>query len=126
MNSDNRSTQDILQANQASHQAGQASSALLDGNANTIDIKDKILRFYEKYMILMGSAGHFIFIFQTHKMIVNNSASGVSLEGFCIAFLSIISWLFYGALKKDRVLIAVNIFGLIAALVCITAIFFLS
>lgn len=84
--------------------------------------ENKILGFYEKYMTLMGVLGHFIFILQTYKIIINKNASDVSLEGFCISFLSIISWLLYGVLKKDRVLVAVNIFGAIASLICIITI----
>jgi len=88
----------------------------------TPDFKNKIIHFYEKYMILMGSAGHFIFLFQARKIIVEQSASNVSLEGFLIAFISIISWLLYGILKKDRVLVIVNVFGCISALICLTII----
>ena len=91
-----------------------------------MDIKDRILKFYEKYMVLMGIGGHFIFILQTYKIILNKSASDVSLEGFLMAFLSIISWLFYGALKKDKVLIIVNLFGLLASSICIIAIILLE
>lgn len=81
--------------------------------------RDKILKFYEKYMLAMGIAGHFIFIFQAYKVFVHKSAADVSLEGFLIAFVSIISWLLYGSLKKDKVLIRVNVFGVLAASLCI-------
>ena len=84
--------------------------------------RKKILKFYEKYMIFMGISGHFIFILQTYKIVSNKSSSDVSLEGFCIAFVSIISWLFYGTLKKDMVLIKVNLFGIVASLICIITI----
>lgn len=90
-----------------------------------MDIKNKILQFYEKYMILMGIAGHFIFVLQTRKIIINKSAADVSLEGFMVAFISIISWLFYGYLKKDKVLITVNLFGLVFSSVCIITIIYL-
>lgn len=89
---------------------------------SSTSMRNKILQFYEKYMIFMGIAGHFIFIFQTYKIITNKNAAGVSLEGFIVAFLSIISWLFYGSLKKDKVLIIVNIFGLLASSICLIAI----
>lgn len=84
--------------------------------------KHKVIKFYEKYMTLMGVLGHFIFILQTWKIISSKDASNVSLEGFCIAFVSIISWLFYGILKEDKVLVTVNIFGFISSLMCIVAI----
>lgn len=88
-------------------------------NSNTI------LKFYEKYMILMGIVGHFIFIFQIRTILLNQSSTDVSLEGFLIAFVSIASWLLYGILKKDTVLITVNIFGVLAAIACLIAIIFM-
>lgn len=91
-----------------------------------MNLKVKILHYYEKYMIGMGAAGHLIFVFQAHKIWVNKSAEGVSLEGFLIAFLSIVSWLLYGFLKKDKVLVCVNIFGFFVSMICLAAIIFLQ
>lgn len=82
----------------------------------------KYLPYYEKYMLLMGTAGHLIHVFQAHKILSNKSAADVSLPGFLIAFLSILSWFFYGILKKDKVLIYVNGFGLLASATCLIAI----
>ncbi len=73
-------------------------------------------------MTIIGMLGHSIFLLQTYKIISCRSASNVSLEGFFIAALSIISWLFYGILKEDKVLIIVNTFGLVSAFICIIAI----
>lgn len=85
-----------------------------------------LIRFYEKYMTLIGSFGHLIFVFQTYKILVNKSANDISLEGFLIAFISIMSWFFYGILKKDKILVRVNIFGLITSSVCIITIIYLK
>lgn len=85
-----------------------------------------LITFYEKYMTLIGSFGHLIFVFQTYKILVNKSANDISLEGFFIAFLSIASWFFYGILKEDKVLVRVNIFGLITSSVCIITIIYLK
>jgi MtN3 and saliva related transmembrane protein len=70
-------------------------------------------------MLFIGIAGHFIFVFQTYKVLSLKSATDVSMEGFFIAFLSVISWLVYGYLRQDFVLIKVNIFGLFASSICI-------
>lgn len=75
-------------------------------------------------MCAMGIIGHSLFLFQTYKIISTKSSKDISLTGFFIAFLSITSWLVYGLLIKDRVLIYVNIVGFIAALFCILAIIF--
>lgn len=85
-------------------------------------IKNKFLEFYEKYMILIGSFGHSIFVFQTYEILKQSSAENISFGGFFIAFISIISWLVYGILTKDKVLTIVNIFGVIASSICLIAI----
>lgn len=98
------------------------SKTLYRGIESLFISKNKVLKFYERYMTLMGVLGHFIFILQTYKIVSCKNASNVSLEGFCIAFLSIVSWLFYGILKQDKVLVTVNVFGFISSLICIVAI----
>ncbi len=75
--------------------------------------------FYEKYMTVVGSAGHFLFFFQAYKIISEGSAKGVSLTGFLISLFSLLSWLFYGILKENKVLIRVNAFGVFGALICV-------
>lgn len=79
-------------------------------------------RLYGHYMVLIGSVGHFLFVFQTIKMIQVGSSQDVSLGGFLISFVSLVSWLLYGLMKKDRALIIVNLFGSVAALICICTI----
>jgi len=85
-------------------------------------MKKKIILFYEKYMYFVGSIGHSIFIFQAIKILQLGSSQGVSLTGFLVAFFSIFSWLVYGYLKEDKVLLVVNTIGVIAALFCILVI----
>jgi MtN3 and saliva related transmembrane protein len=77
---------------------------------------------YEKYIICIGSIGHLLFVFQTIKIIRSGSSNEISLLGFCVSFASLLSWLFYGILKKDIALIIVNTFGSLAALACIITI----
>lgn len=84
--------------------------------------KNKFLNYYEKYMFVVGICGHFIFVLQFLKIISNKSASDVSLEGFLVAFFSLLSWFVYGVLKKDYVLIIVNLFGVLVAGMCLLAI----
>jgi uncharacterized protein with PQ loop repeat len=76
-------------------------------------------------MLVFGILGHFIFVLQTYKIISTGSAKDVSLPGFCIACLSMVSWLFYGILKEDYVLVAVNAFGVLASATCIVSILWL-
>lgn len=88
------------------------------------ELKEKILGFYGNYMVLIGCMGHLIFILQAYKVILNKNAENVSVEGIFIAFLSILSWLFYGIIKEDTILIKVNIFGFVSSLFCLSVIIF--
>jgi len=81
--------------------------------------RQRILDFYSKYMVLIGCAGHLMFIFQGLQILANRSAKDVSLPGFLIALFSLVSWLFYGLLKEDTALIIVNLFGALSAAFCI-------
>jgi uncharacterized protein with PQ loop repeat len=93
-----------------------------------MDINTKVtfMHFYEKFMVVMALAGQLIFVLQTHKIWVNQSARDVSLEGFFIAALSIACWLLYGILKNDKVLIQSNIIGLITSSICLVAIIYMK
>jgi MtN3 and saliva related transmembrane protein len=85
-------------------------------------LTEKMLHYYANYMSAMGIIVHTLFIFQTYTIVKNHSSKDVSLLGFSIALLSIASWLIYGILKKDKVLIRVNIFGLVVSTVCLVTI----
>ena len=87
-----------------------------------MDYKYKFKKLYEKYMYVVGFCGHGLFILQAIKMFSTRSALGVSLPGFIIACISLASWLFYGILKQDKVLVYVNVVGLLSALLCVFAI----
>ena len=84
-----------------------------------MDYNIKILRWYEHYMTLVGAGGHMLFIFQILKIVQTQSARDVSLVGFCIASFSIYSWLFYGYLIHDKVLMRVNLLGAILSTACL-------
>ncbi len=90
-----------------------------------MELNKSFLWFYQKYMYLIGLIGHSLFIFQIYKIWVNKSAEDVSLIGFVVACFSIASWLTYGILIKDKVLIWVNAFGFLVSLLCILMIIFI-
>ncbi|HTM06274.1 MAG TPA: SemiSWEET family transporter [Patescibacteria group bacterium] len=78
--------------------------------------------YYKKYMLFIGAIGHSVFVLQTYKIFLTKSSHDVSLEGFLIYTLSVASWLLYGYLVRDKILIRVNLFGFVAAIVCIASI----
>jgi len=79
-------------------------------------------KLYGYYMVLIGSVGHLLFVLQTIKILQTGCAKDLSLGGFLISFVSLVSWLVYGLMKKDKPLIIVNLFGSLAAFVCICVI----
>lgn len=78
--------------------------------------------YYKKYMFFIGLIGHSVFVLQTYKILVTKSSHDVSLEGFLIYGISVASWLLYGYMVHDKILTRVNLFGFVAAIICIATI----
>lgn len=88
--------------------------------------RQKVLKFYEKYMLLIGCIGHLMFVVQGASILINKNAQGVSFPGFFIAFTSLISWFLYGLLKSDNILVIVNLFGILASGFCLISMLAMS
>ena len=89
-------------------------------------MKEKILKYYQHYMYVVGFVGQFIFVFQAYKIWQMASSADVSLPGFLCAYLSTISWSIYGFLIGNGVVARANGFGAIAGTVCLFMIFLYS
>lgn len=87
-------------------------------------VSSKFIRHYGKYMSVMGIAGQGVYVFQAIKILYTGSSQDVSLTGFLFAFVAITSWLIYGVLMQDKVLILVNLVGFFSSLACVLAIIF--
>ena len=83
---------------------------------------DTFVKYYAKFMMVVGILGQFLFYVQAQKIYTTGSASGVSLEGFLISCFSLSCWLVYGLLVKDRVLFWVNVVGVVGAALVVVAI----
>lgn len=83
---------------------------------------DRFVKYYAKFMIIMGTIGQSVFYLQAYKIFIQKSAVNVSLEGFAISFFSLSGWLIYGLLIRDKVLVIVNIIGVAGAAAVILAI----
>ena len=79
--------------------------------------------FYEKYMLVMGLAGQCLFYLQGYTIFANHSAQDVSLWGFLFSLVSVSSWLIYGLIIKNKVLITANIVACIGALLVVLGIY---
>ena len=77
---------------------------------------NRFLIFYEKYMLAMGVLGQFLFYAQGIKIFSTRSATDVSIIGFLLGLIAVSSWLLYGILIKNRVLIIANAFAVVGAL----------
>jgi len=75
-----------------------------------------VKKIFEVYMFAIGIAGQLVFYLQLYKIIIAKSAQDVSLVGFSFGLLSVTSWLIYGIVIKNRVLIFANTFAVVGAL----------
>lgn len=82
-------------------------------------MKQKVLKYYQHYMYLMGFAGQFVFILQALKIWETKSSIDVSFSAFFVCLWATCSWFFYGILIENSVLIRVNLFGIIAGAICL-------
>ena len=85
-----------------------------------------VLKHYEKYMFLVGVLGQILFYAQGFKIFSTQSAEDVSLLGFSLGLLSVTSWLIYGIILKNRVLVISNMFAVLGALYVVAGIILYS
>lgn len=78
---------------------------------------------YKKYMFVIGILGQLLFYMQALKIFTDRSAEDVSLFGFLFGLISVSSWLLYGILIRDKVLVVANAFAVVGALLVICGIF---
>lgn len=70
----------------------------------------------------MGVLGQFLFYVQGFKVFTTKSAGDLSLTGFLLGLLSVTSWLVYGIMIKNKVLIVANAFAVVGALLVVVGI----
>lgn len=88
--------------------------------------KPKFLAYYEKYMLAVGVLGQLMFFIQGIKIFTSQSAKDVSIVGFTIGLVSVASWMVYGLLIKNRVVLFANVIAVIGALFVVTGILIYS
>ena len=84
--------------------------------------KTRLLTYYERYMLVVGVLGQLLFYIQGIKIFMTKSADDVSIVGFLLGLISVSSWLMYGVLIKNKVLVLANIFAVVGALFVIAGI----
>lgn len=88
----------------------------MKGESTQDSKKSKLLTYYEKYMLVVGILGQLLFYIQGMKIVLTRSASDISITAFSLGFISVSSWLIYGVLIKNRVLILANVVAVVGAL----------
>jgi len=81
------------------------------------------IKYYENYMSIIGPVGNFMFFLQAYKIFTTHNAVSISLPGFTLSFIGLISWLTYGFLIKNKALIVANVVGVIGATLVLTGTF---
>lgn len=79
-------------------------------------LKSKAISWYEKYMAVVGVLGQLVFYLQGFKIFSTHEAKDVSLAGFCCGFISVLSWLVYGIIIKNDILIMSNLVAVVGAI----------
>ena len=86
----------------------------------------KFIQWCEKLMTVIGTGGQVLFYLQAYKIYSTGNAESVSLPGFSFAAFSLLCWLMYGLLIKNGVLVFVNAFALLGAILTLLAIFMVA
>jgi MtN3 and saliva related transmembrane protein len=94
----------------------------MDNNSIESSSKSKFFLYYEKYMMACGVLGQLLFYSQGVKIFMTKSANDVSILGFLFALISVTSWLIYGVLLKNKVLVIANAFAVVGAMFVIAGI----
>ncbi|MCC2667381.1 MAG: hypothetical protein K0S63_1297, partial [Gammaproteobacteria bacterium] len=88
--------------------------------------RQRLVNLAEKFMIGIGISGQTLFYLQAYKIYSMGSANDVSAAGFSFALFSLVCWLLYGLLIKNKVLIIVNILAVLGASLTLLAILLVS
>ena len=75
----------------------------------------KFNNLYERYMSIIGPVGNLMFFLQAYKIFSIRSAEAISIFGFTLSLVSLISWLAYGFILKNKPLIIANLVGVTGA-----------
>lgn len=89
--------------------------------------EDKFARAYQLYMLAVVSVWGYSWIYvSASNILVKGEASGVSLPATTIYLAVSMSWLLYGALKKDPVILVGSTIAIFGSLFLMVAIFYVS
>ncbi len=88
----------------------------------TEETKNKLIVFFDKYMIFAGILGQYLFYAQAYKIFTTKSANDLSLDGFIAIIITTLSWLVYGLIHKSAAIIIAQIFAIIGMIMVLIGI----
>ena len=76
-----------------------------------ITVRFSLRKLFTKYMFLIGLTGQLLYYLQAYDIFNKHSARDISLWGFVINFIALVSWVIYGLQIKNRILVIVSTVG---------------
>jgi MtN3 and saliva related transmembrane protein len=90
--------------------------------AYTEKTKNKLVIFFDRYMIFAGTMGQYLFYTQAYKIFTTKSADDLSLDGFLVIIIVTLSWLIYGIIHHNTTIIVAQIVGLVGMIMVVLGI----
>ncbi|MFU7501533.1 MULTISPECIES: SemiSWEET family sugar transporter [unclassified Candidatus Tisiphia] len=90
--------------------------------AYTEKTKNKLVIFFDRYMIFAGTMGQYLFYTQAYKIFTTKSADDLSLDGFLVIIIVTLSWLIYGIIHHNTTIIVAQIVGLVGMIMVVIGI----
>lgn len=90
--------------------------------AYTEKTKNKLVIFFDRYMIFAGTMGQYLFYTQAYKIFTTKSADDLSLDGFLVIIIVTLSWLIYGIIHRNTTIIVAQIVGLVGMIMVVIGI----
>lgn len=81
---------------------------------------------FNKYMLCVGIIGSLPPWIQFIKIIETNSSKDISMTGYLLLLIAMLSWLIYGIKNKDKIIIYANIVGALGTILCLAAMMFVQ
>ena len=71
---------------------------------------------YERYMFIVAVGGNLVFYLQAYQAFTTESAKDVSAPAFIASLWALSSWLIYGLMIRNKIIIVANIVGVAGAI----------
>lgn len=77
----------------------------------------KMMNSYDKYMICIAIVSKVFLVLQIAKIIADESSQNVSFSAYLVYFISSVSWLVFGIMYKESIVVISAYIGVLGSLV---------